>query len=76
MISRTLIVKLIISFLFLFVLSTFAAEARNEYLNDGNTRCGEVDVSVSGRQYDYDNYDSSWNESNSQELRLTFRKYS
>ena len=75
MISRTLIVKLIISFLFLFVLSTFAAEARNEYLNDGNTRCGEVDLSVSGRQYDYDNYDSSWNESNSQELRLTFRKY-
>ena len=75
MISRTLIVKLIISFLFLFVLSTFAAEARNEYLNEGNTRCGEVDLSVSGRQYDYDNYDSSWNESNSQELRLTFRKY-
>ena len=75
MISRTLIVKLIISFLFLFVLSTFAAESRNEYLNDGNTRCGEVDVSVSGRQYDYDNYDSSWNESNSQELRFTFRKY-
>ena len=67
--------KLIISFLFLFVLSTFAVEARNEYLNDGNTRCGEVDLSVSGRQYDYDNYDSSWNESNSQELRLTFRKY-
>jgi hypothetical protein len=51
------------------------AQARNEYLNDGNTRCGEIDVSVSGRQYDYDNYDSSWNESNSQELRLTFRKY-
>ena len=75
MISRTLIVKLIISFLFLFVLSTFAAEARNEYLNDGSARCGEVDLSVSGRQYDYDNYDSSWNESNSQELRLTFRKY-
>ena len=51
------------------------AYPRNEYLNDGNTRCGEVDLSVSGRQYDYDNYDSSWNESNSQELRLTFRKY-
>jgi hypothetical protein len=51
------------------------AYPRNEYLNDGNARCGEVDLSVSGRQYDYDNYDSSWNESNSQELRLTFRKY-
>ena len=25
------------------------AQARNEYLNDGNTRCGEIDVSVSGR---------------------------
>jgi|TARA_E500000178_G_C16556295_1_gene545311 hypothetical protein len=75
MISRTLIVKLIISFLFIWVLSTFTAEARNEYLNDGNTRCGEVDVSVSNRDYEYDNYDRSWNESNSQEVRLTFRKY-
>ena len=51
------------------------AYPRNEYLNDGNARCGEVDVSVSNRDYDYDNYDNSWNESNSQELRLTFRKY-
>ena len=51
------------------------AYPRNEYLNDGNTRCGEVDVSVSNRDYDYDNYDNSWNESNSQELRLSFRKY-
>ena len=51
------------------------AHARNEYLNDGSTRCGEVDVSVSNRDYEYDNYDRSWNESNSQELRLTFRKY-
>ena len=63
--------------LMLAALAFFADPAypRNEYLNDGNTRCGEVDLSVSGRQYDYDNYDSSWNESNSQELRLTFRKY-
>ena len=51
------------------------AYSRNEYLNDGSARCGEVDVSVSNRDYDYDNYDNSWNESNSQELRLTFRKY-
>ena len=51
------------------------AYPRNEYLNDGNTRCGEVDVSVSNRDYEYDNYDRSWNESNSQELRFTFRKY-
>ena len=51
------------------------AYPRNEYLNDGSTRCGEVDVSVSNRDYEYDNYDRSWNESNSQEVRLTFRKY-
>jgi hypothetical protein len=51
------------------------AYPRNEYLNDGNTRCGEVDLSVSNRDYDYDNYDNSWNESNSQEFRLSFRKY-
>ena len=51
------------------------AYPRNEYLNDGSTRCGEVDVSVSNRDYDYDNYDNSWNESNSQEVRLSFRKY-
>ena len=51
------------------------AYPRNEYLNDGSSRCGEVDVSVSNRDYEYDNYDRSWNESNSQELRLTFRKY-
>ena len=50
------------------------AQARNEYLNDGSARCGEVDVSVSNRDYEYDNYDRSWNESNSQELRLTYRK--
>ena len=48
------------------------AYPRNEYLNDGSSRCGEVDLSVSNRDYDYDN---SWNESNSQEFRLTFRKY-
>ena len=51
------------------------AYPRNEYLNDGSARCGEVDVSVSNRDYDYDNYDNSWNESNSQEVRLTYRKY-
>ena len=59
------------------ILALFVEPAypRNEYLNDGSSRCGEVDVSVSNRDYDYDNYDNSWNESNSQELRLTFRKY-
>jgi hypothetical protein len=59
------------------LLTIFAGPAypRNEYLNDGSTRCGEVDLSVSNRDYEYDNYDRSWNESNSQELRLSFRKY-
>ena len=31
------------------------AYPRNEYLNDGSARCGEVDVSVSNRDYEYDN---------------------
>jgi hypothetical protein len=35
------------------------AYPRNEYLNDGNTRCGEVDLSVSNRDYDYNDYNSS-----------------
>ena len=53
------------------------AYPRNEYLNSYPNECrtGEIDLSISGRQYDYDNYDSSWNESNSQDVRLTFRKY-
>jgi hypothetical protein len=53
------------------------AYPRNEYLNSYPNECrtGEVDLSVSARQYDYDNYDSSWNESDSQDVRLTFRKY-
>ena len=28
------------------------AYPRNEYLNDGSARCGDVDVSVSNRDYD------------------------
>ena len=53
------------------------AYPRNEYLNSYPNECrtGEVDVSVSARQYDYNNYDNTWNESDSQDVRLTFRKY-
>jgi len=51
------------------------AYPRNEYLNDGNTRCGEVDVSVSNRDYDYNDYNSSYSNSDTQEFRLSFRKY-
>ena len=49
----------VILILMLIMLAFFADPAypRNEYLNDGNTRCGEVDLSVSNRDYDYDNYD-------------------
>ena len=66
--------KLIISFLFLFVLSTFAAEARNEYLNN-NDRCGEIDLSIEQRDSEYRPYDNSWSDRDEQNLRLTFRKY-
>ena len=66
---------ILIALLFFMALFMEPAYPRNEYLNDGSARCGEVDVSVSNRDYDYDNYDNSWNESNSQEVRLTFRKY-
>ena len=53
------------------------AYPRNEYLNSYPNECrtGEVDMSVSRRDYDYNNYDSSWNNSESEEVRLTFRKY-
>ena len=51
------------------------AYPRNEYLNDGNTRCGEIDLSVSNRDYDYNDYNSSYSNSDTQEFRLSFRKY-
>ena len=53
------------------------AYPRNEYLNSYPNECrtGEVDVSVSRRDYDYNNYDNSWNGSDTEEVRLTFRKY-
>ena len=53
------------------------AYPRNEYLNSYPNECrtGEVDMSVSRRDYDYNNYDNSWNGSESEEVRLTFRKY-
>ena len=61
------------------LLAFFADPAypRNEYLNSYPNECrtGEVDMSVSRRDYDYNNYDNSWNDSQSEEVRLTFRKY-
>ena len=69
-----MILRILIVSLFLF---SFKAEARNDYLNDGASRCGEVDLSITGRQDDYNQNDSSFNDNNrnSEELRLTFRKY-
>ena len=69
-----MILRILIVSLFLFC---FKAEARNDYLNDGASRCGEVDLTITGRQDDYNQNDSSFNDNNrnSEELRLTFRKY-
>ena len=69
----TILKILIVSLL----LVSFKAEARNDYLNDGASRCGEVDLTITGRQDDYNQNDSSFNDNNrnSEELRLTFRKY-
>ena len=55
------------------------AEARNEYLNNGSNECryGDIDLSISKREsdHDYRTYDTSDYDNNSQELRLSFRKY-
>jgi len=69
-----MILRILIVSLFLF---SFKAEARNDYLNDGASRCGEVDLTITGRQDDYNQNDSAFNDNNrnSEELRLTFRKY-
>tara|TARA_B100000900_G_C20500848_1_gene683656 strand:- start:115 stop:660 length:546 start_codon:yes stop_codon:yes gene_type:complete len=53
------------------------AEARNDYLNSYPQECrtGEVDVSISQRDYDYNDYNNSHSRSDTEEVRLTFRKY-
>ena len=55
------------------------AHARNEYLNNGTSECryGDIDLSISKREsdHDYRTYDTSDYDNNSQELRLSFRKY-
>ena len=68
---------ILIVMLTLLALCAGPAYPRNEYLNSYPNECrtGEVDVSVSRRDYDYNNYDNSWNGSESEEVRLTFRKY-
>ena len=73
MILRILIVS--------FLLCT-AAQARNEYLNNGTNTCsqGSCDVSVEQRddQYNYNRYSPSNNYENTEDdrlLRFTYRKY-
>ena len=73
MILRILIVS--------FLLCT-AAQARNEYLNNGTNTCsqGSFDVSVEQRddQYNYNHYSPSNNYENTEDdrsVRLTWRKY-
>ena len=49
------------------------AYPRNEYLNDGNSRCGELEVRTERRDTDYNYSDGSTNEQ--QGIIFTYRKY-
>ena len=49
------------------------AYPRNEYLNDGNSRCGELEVRTERRDTDYNYSDGSTNEQ--QGISFTYRKY-
>ena len=70
---------ILIILMMLLALFVRPAEARNEYLNNGSNECryGDIDLSISTREsdHDYRTYDTSDYDNNSQELRLTFRKY-
>ena len=62
----------------LFVLLCFMQPAypRNEYLNDGNARCGEIETRVEAedRQTNYNSSSSDY-ESDNYRLTFSFRKY-
>ena len=64
--------------LMLAALAFFADPAypRNEYLNDGNTRCGEFETRIESedRETDYTYGDSDY-ESDNYRLSFTYRKY-
>ena len=49
------------------------AYPRNEYLNDGNSRCGELEIRTERRDTDYNYSDGSTNEQ--QGISFTYRKY-
>jgi len=57
------------------ILALFVEPAypRNEYLNDGNSRCGELEIRTERRDTDYNYSDGSTNEQ--QGISFTYRKY-
>ena len=57
------------------ILALFVEPAypRNEYLNEYNVRCGEMEISTERRDTDYNYSDSNTHED--QYLRFTYRKY-
>ena len=64
---------LLIVMLTLLALFGGPAHSRNEYLNDGNSRCGELEIRTERRDTDYNYSDGSTNEQ--QGISFTYRKY-
>jgi hypothetical protein len=58
------------------ILALFVEPAypRNEYLNDGNSRCGELEVRTERRDTDY-NYSDGSTTNEQQGISFTYRKY-
>ena len=67
---------ILIALLCLMALFIEPAYPRNEYLNDGNTRCGEFETRIEAedRETDYTYGDSDY-ESDNYRLSFTYRKY-
>ena len=67
---------ILIALLCLMALFMDPAYPRNEYLNDGNTRCGEFETRIEAedRETDY-TYGESDYESDNYRLSFTYRKY-
>ena len=67
---------ILIALLFFMALFMDPAYPRNEYLNDGNTRCGEFETRIEAedRETDY-TYGDSYYESDNYRLSFTYRKY-
>ena len=67
---------ILIALLCLMALFMEPAYPRNEYLNDGNTRCGEFETRIEAedRETDYTYGDSDY-ESDNYRLSFTYRKY-